>query len=298
MKRIAAIVVTFNRKNLLLQNIAALLKQTEIQQLDILIIDNASKDGTYDAVKGLLSENVLYFNTGENIGGAGGFNFGMKKAMESGYDYFWLMDDDTIPTNDSLERLLDADRSLQGKYGFLCSRVLWKDETPCIMNQQKYKNQKIDQVNLQRELTEITQASFVSLFTTRKIVETVGLPIKEFFIWGDDVEYTRRISIRHKFPAYIVKSSVVHHLMNVNRGSNIAIDVVERIPRYRYAYRNEFYTYRQEGISGLLYYFLKCAYNFLRILIASKDNKVKRISVLIKSINEGCSFSPQIEYFK
>ena len=50
-KKTAAIVVTYNRKELLLQNIEALLKQTVRNQLEIVIIDNASTDGTFEAIK-------------------------------------------------------------------------------------------------------------------------------------------------------------------------------------------------------------------------------------------------------
>lgn len=294
MNKIVAIVVTYNRLELLKENVKALVNQSYIDQLDIIIIDNASTDGTDQYLKSINIPNIFCFNTGKNIGGAGGFNYGLKIAIKKGYNYFWLMDDDTIPDYDALEKLVLAKKILNNQYGFLSSKVLWKDNTPCLMNEPKYFNSKIDMIS-HKNYIPIKQASFVSIFISKKIVKEVGLPIKEFFIWGDDVEYTRRISIIFKKPGYLVKNSIVHHFMNVNRGSNIAIDTVNRIQRYRFAYRNEFFTYRQEGFWGLCYYFTKCFYNILRIIFKSSDYRIKRLKVLIKAIIEGASFNPKIE---
>lgn len=296
MKRIAAVVVTYNRKALLLENIKSLLHQTVADQLDIIIVDNASIDGTQEALADYISEGkIVYKNTGANLGGAGGFSYGVKAAVEAGYEYLWLMDDDTIPQADALEILINAKNKLKGQFGFLSGNVLWKDGSPCLMNKQKYYNTVVDIKNSKNEFVPVTQATFVSLFVSAVVVKKVGLPIKEFFIWGDDVEFTRRISIIHQYPCYCVKYSIVNHLMNENTGSNIAIDVPERIERYRYAYRNEFYTYKQVGMKGLFYYFAKCGFNLLRIIVKGKDNRIKRVKVLLNAITEGVWFNPDIE---
>ena len=85
-KSVAAVVVTYNRKQLLKECIEALLAQ-KAKHLRIFIIDNASTDGTEEYVKGLIDgERVVYLNTGENLGGAGGFCFGIKEAMKSDCD--------------------------------------------------------------------------------------------------------------------------------------------------------------------------------------------------------------------
>lgn len=295
MDKVAAVVVTYNRLALLKKNLESLINQKCEEAIDVLVIDNFSTDGTSDYIKSIENNQIKYFNTGENIGGAGGFNYGMRKAVEAGYKWIWLMDDDTLPKSNALQELLKVDSQLGDNYGFICSRVLWKDGTQCLMNCPKYKNHKINQDKLESLLTDITQASFVSLFLRGNIIKEVGLPIKEFFIWGDDVEYTRRISLRYKKECYMVRESVVYHLMNVNRGSNIAIDDALRVSRYRYAYRNECYTYRQEGIHGVSYYVLKCLFNLLRILLKSHDNKKKRIDILIKAMIEGIHFNPSVE---
>ena len=87
MKKVAAIVVTYNRKELLRECLQALLAQT-ISNLDILLIDNASTDGTKEYIADIVEANpsICYMNTGSNLGGAGGFHYGLKKAYEMGYE--------------------------------------------------------------------------------------------------------------------------------------------------------------------------------------------------------------------
>ena len=72
--KIVAVVVTYNRKDMLKECITALLNQT-YHDLDIMVIDNCSTDGTINLVKNINDSRVIYINTGENIGGDGGFQF-------------------------------------------------------------------------------------------------------------------------------------------------------------------------------------------------------------------------------
>lgn len=102
--KVAVVVVTYNRKKLLQKNIKALLAQTYKNILDILVIDNASTDSTKESIQQYINnKDIIYINTGRNLGGAGGFNFGMRKAAELNYKYMWIMDDDTIPLQQLLK---------------------------------------------------------------------------------------------------------------------------------------------------------------------------------------------------
>ena len=69
-------------------------------------------------------------------------------------------------------------------------------------------------------------------------------------------------------------------MMQNNTGSSIAVDVPQRIDRYRDAFRNENYTYRKEGVKGAVYYLAKCGLNSVRILAKVKDHRCKRLWVL------------------
>lgn len=288
MNNIVAIVVTYNRKELLIQCIERLEQQT--CPLDIMVIDNASTDGT-DKIFENVREHIIYCNTGSNLGGAGGFSYGIKKAIEYGYEYLWILDDDTMPTMTALEYFLIKNKELKGKYGFLSSKVLWKDGTLCTMNKQKRTKWKRIQ-NFDKSQS-VQYASFVSLFIKAEIVKRIGLPYKEFFIWADDWEYTRRISKQEK--SYFVPDSLVYHCCNSNIGADIMNTSAERMDRFKYMYRNDVVMYRQDKLEGYLYLFIRNIVHMIRIL-QKAENKVEKIKLIFKATSEGIRFRPQIEY--
>ena len=293
MNKIAAIIVTYNRKTMLLQTIEHL-KQQLYKNFDVLIIDNDSTDGTQEVIQKYVEEGYVdYVNTGANLGGAGGFQFGMKIAIEKGYEYLWIMDDDCLPDKEALDKLMEADQILKGEYGFLSSIAYWKDNILCNMNVQK--TSMIKKIELSEEkYIPVIMATFVSAFFRADIVKEMGLPIKEFFIWSDDLEYTRRISL--KYTSYVVTESKVLHAMNSNDKVNIATDSPERLNRYSYLYRNEVYVYRREGIIGWIYLFMRLVLHILRVMFIADGYKSKKIKIILKSFKEGLKFKPQIEY--
>lgn len=290
MERIAAVVVTYNRKALLVQCLEHLLNQSI--PCDILIVDNASTDGTATAVGELLQmePRLHYQNTGRNSGGAGGFNYGMHWAVQAGYEYLWLMDDDTLPHPAALEKLFEADIALKGEYGWLSSRCLWTDGSLCPMNLQRITPYR-DLKEFRLGLEPVQMASFVSLFLKTEIVKHVGLPIRDFFIWADDWEYSRRIS--RVYPCYAVKESNVVHAMKTKSIVNIATDVPERLMRYRYFYRNDVYLYRREGIKGWLWLFAKDCWHSLQVLQKSKKYKCRKLAIIWGGFFCGITFSPK-----
>ena len=292
MNSVAAVIVTYNRKELLCRCIEHVLAQ-EGASCDVLVIDNHSVDGTKDQIQPYIDlDRVDYTDTGTNLGGAGGFSFGIRRAAEKGYDRIWVMDDDCMPEKNALAALLRAERDLNGEYGFLSSRVLWKDGSLCDMNLQRETLTR-DLKGFDRRLQPVVMASFVSLFLKRETVMELGLPIKEFFIWTDDWEYTRRIS--RKYPCYAVADSTVVHLSKSNIGANIATESAERLERFDYLYRNDVYLYRREGFRGFAYEAVRLSGHCLRVLLKAKDHRKERLQKIVGGTRKGLSFHPPVE---
>lgn len=292
--KIVAVVVTYNRKELLNQCIDKLLKQ-RIISCDIIIVDNNSTDGTLEMIENQYNiSEVVYINTGANLGGAGGFQYGVKKAVMLGYEYVWIMDDDTLPEENALFELFEVDKELDGKWGFLSSVAYWTDGSICRMNiQKKSIFRHIGKIEYNRKFSPIKMCSFVSLLVKTDVIKEVGLPIGEYFIWTDDYEYTGRISLR--YPSYMVSSSKVVHAMKTHTRVNFATDDVSRINRYHYIYRNDVHCYRQYGFRGWMYIILKDIYTLFNIIINSEDEKMSRIKIVLKGFKEGLGFTPQVE---
>lgn len=291
----AAVVVTYNRSAILKENIKCLLNQKGTQ-CDIYIIDNASTDSTFETVKSFCDSRVHYFNTGSNLGGAGGFEFGIKHAVEDGYKFVWVMDDDTLPAETSLDELFRAGEKLNGKWGALSSAVYWTDGSVCKANRQKkslFSFVSDDEIK-HNEPVRLVMASFVSLFVKSEVIHDVGLPLGEYFIWTDDYEFTGRIS--RKYNLYLIPKSKVVHAMRKNRKINLAEEKSERIGRFKHVYRNDVHCYRQCGISGRIYLAGKFLYTLLNVLFYSEDRKLEKIRIMFNGFKEGFSFSPEVKY--
>lgn len=122
MKQVIALIVTYNRLNLLKENIAAITAQTYPVE-HILVIDNHSQDGTRDYLDSLEIDGLIVKHLSKNLGGSGGFFEGIKVFEEQlTDDYVWIMDDDTIPTATALENLSKCWSTI-GEFGFLASNV-------------------------------------------------------------------------------------------------------------------------------------------------------------------------------
>ena len=296
MNKIVALVVTYNRKNMLKENIEALLNQTT-KEFDILIVDNASTDGTEEVVKNYKDERIIYKNTGANLGGAGGFNYGVKYSIEQGYEYCWLMDDDTIPKENSLEELSKNANKLNDEFSYLCSYVEWTDGAPCKMNMPRIDKNWFEYADkLQYSLLKILSCTFVSVFINLKLAKNQGLPVKEMFIYGDDHEYTERIGKEKN--GYLSFNSVVVHKMGSNTGFDVVNIPKDRISRYYYDSRNRFYRVRKSNFYEKIAYLGWIVMSIFRILFQSKDSKLKRIGVILKGFFAGIFFNPKLEYAK
>lgn len=301
MNKIAAIVVTYNRVLLLKECIEALTKYAD--GADILIIDNNSTDNTKETVSHYVdNQRVFYYNTGKNLGGAGGFNYGLKVAYEKGYDYFWLMDDDTIVEKNTLKELVKAiDIIPDSKFGYLSSIAYWIDGSICIMNDQTPTNDikgfNKDKWMIKDGIVRITRSNFVSFFVSKEAVRKVGLPIKEYFIWGDDSEYSSRVA--QSFPCYLVAKSRVTHKMKENRNSTgdiLTVEDLERIERVQLSTRNDCCTYRRRGIRPFLK-FTKGVYSTIFTILRSDCiYKRQKVKAFFMGWVKGVFFRPEIEY--
>lgn len=297
MNKCADIIVTYNRLDLLKENIMALQRQTFTKH-DILIINNASTDDTEKYVLSLKDERIKYFNTHKNLGGAGGFSFGIEKAMELGYEYAWVMDDDSIPCEDSLKSLIDKANFLNNHFSFMASLVYWTDNKIFPMNLPTFKYKKSIKKNIQLlgdyRLIEIVSCSFVGCFINITYAKKAALPISEFFIYGDDVEYTSRLNKIEK--SYLDIDSLIIHKSPNNKGADIATAPADRIPRFYLQSRNGLYIARKNH--KMFERLLRIFKRFFEIIIKAPNYKLKRIWMLIKGSFAGLFFNPKLKYYK
>lgn len=207
--KVCAVVVTHNRRDLLVECLGALSAQTHPADR-ILVVDNASNDGTVELIRARYPEVELLALT-TNGGGAGGFYAGLRHAHEAGYEWIWLMDDDTIPRPGCLAALLAGAERAPDQPQLLSSKAVWTDGRLHPMNSQGFERTRTDRVigASRLGLMPLRTATFVSLLVNRRAVDEHGLPLRRYFLWSDDIEYTARVLRRA--PGYLVPASVALH---------------------------------------------------------------------------------------
>lgn len=212
--RIVAVVVTFNRLELLERLIERLGRIDGLAE--VLVIDNASTDGTGEwlACRQTTAEISLRSRTLlTNRGGAGGFHDGLAWAIDSEADLIWLMDDDGLPDPDCLSLLLSHDEDLDF-WGPLVvdeadpSRLVFPIRLPGTTKvvhavedvRRAARGDRIDGIVI----------PFNGVLVTKELVDRIGLPREEFFIWGDDHEYRLRAEEAGARVATVVTATVRH----------------------------------------------------------------------------------------
>ena len=287
-KKVATIVVTYNRFLLLQECVNSLREQTYSNQ-SIIIVNNGSTDETPEW---LSNQHDLITINQENVGGAGGFFTGIKFACENGYDYSWIMDDDVVADKDALASLMKKADLVPG---FLCSRVIDNRGEMCNIprltkNKSEISGEFLWGDKIEERLLRVDIATFVSVLIPSSVIFELGLPIKEYFIWGDDVEYTKRISF--SYPSYLDLDSVVIHKRIIQKVLSIRTEAnPKRVKFYYYMYRNRIHN-QNEIIK-------KCGLFILGILESfwlMVNMKFPKSIIVLRGTWASLFFSPKIHF--
>lgn len=269
---VCAVMVSFNRKKLLVRGLNALQRQT--RPVDkIIIIDNASTDGTPELLKSegfLDKKNIQFQQLTENLGGAGGFKTGVELAYQQGFDWIWMMDDDGYPTDDCLCRLLEY----KDDYDFYGPLVLSDEDKenfsfPMTLPKSKKvirsKPELMDFLEKEKKESKILNdilIPFNGVLINKESVRKIGFPDARFFIWGDDIEYTKRLQ-RQGGKIATISNIEFYHPTAPNLGTPMFFgrmqfnDTDSKIKLYCLCRNNTFNLKKYHGSLYALMFFLK-----------------------------------------
>lgn len=315
---VCAVVVTFNRKELLTKCLDALLNQT-LKLQAIYVVDNNSTDKTEELLlqKGFidtlpnydekfvteqLHEDVLirYIRLPENLGGAGGFYEGVKEAYEDDYDWVWIMDDDAFPTGTCLENLqpyfnLENTVALASLKVDLDGNILYHHRGYFNFTHGLPIQKHITIEDTQKEITDIDMASFVGLLIKKEAIFAIGFPKKEFFIHADDLEYCIRLRTQGKIK--LINKSVIKHAEGSVQGTfkksfmGIQVDrrPYEKLWINYYMQRNLIWLGRKYSKNKFSLY-ITIIKNYLKTfigIILFDDHKLKRLKFYTNAYMDG-----------
>jgi len=290
--KVAAAVVTYNRRDLLLESLAAVLQQSRAPDT-VIVVDNASADGTAAAVRDAFPS-VHLAELRRNSGGAGGFAAGLALALADAADLIWLMDDDTVPEPGALEALLAARDRMTARDrppALVASQVLWTDGRPHPMNTPRRKpfvGRAEERAAAAVGCVPIRSASFVSILVDAAECRRRGLPRADYFLWNDDFEFTTRL-LRGNAGLLCPASVVVHKTRTFGSTDTDPGD------RFFYEVRNKIWMFRDGApLAPLerLAYGGSTLRRWARTFARSRDRRTL-LSSLIRGIAAGVRTSPR-----
>jgi GT2 family glycosyltransferase len=234
---VIGVTVTYaNRWSHLEQVIPAILSESLISEL--IIVDNGS---TYDLKAKIKStfpddtEKILVLTQSENLGSAGGFSIGLKKAYELNAEFVYLLDDDNLPEPNTVSILAKewAQISTQKPIALLSYRYrnlpnlqkaahgqevrYFHDKPNSFLGFSlesmllKKGNKSFPTSNALLPKVSIFQAPYGGLFLPRATIATIGFPNEQLFLYADDTEYTYRI-IQHGGSIWMITDSRLQDL--------------------------------------------------------------------------------------
>ena len=305
---ICVIIVTYNRKELLLKSIDSVIHQSKPPEA-IYIIDNHSSDGTPEILlgKGLINEKVpqdldetwekeftvkirndqsiplYYVRMPDNKGGAGGFHEGTKRAFERGFNWLWLMDDDVTFYENALENLIaykNISYLIQPNKVYFDGKPFYWDGFIDLKFGLQCRTENVFLQN--KDFCFVNRSCFEGMLINRDIVERIGFPDARFFAVGDDTVYGILAS-EYTNPIYLRK------VLGIKQRKE---NTQQRPPLKRYLMmRNRFFKLRYINKYPS---FSKCAYIFLllyllKYLVASviKEKSLKNIIAVFSGFKDG-----------
>jgi rhamnopyranosyl-N-acetylglucosaminyl-diphospho-decaprenol beta-1,3/1,4-galactofuranosyltransferase len=241
---------------------------------EVIVIDNASGDNTETVVRGNYHE-VNYIRLGENMGSAGGYHEGIRRAAES-FDFIYTLDDDVRLNPDALAEIIKGFHFLEKS---LPSRIAAV--------------RSVGEKHPEEVPTPLDIFSWGGSLIKTGIVREVGLPSPDYFIYGEDMEYSLRLAKRG-YCFYWIPASICQERHRNRDGKTHAEIFGKRNVRYQdpfrlyYAFRNEIFIYRQYNrIFKLIHVFMYAIKVTLMILKDEGWNGRKAIMAIVEGMIDG-----------
>ncbi len=218
--KLAVIVLNWNDFDETCTCVESVLK-SDYAQYEIFLVDNNSSDGSSVKLRDKFPQ-VTFIQNKENLGFTGGNNIAIKKALYKGFDYFWLLNNDTVIENNCISALMDAAQQdttvgllTPLVYNFPQKSVL--QHVGCYLNSDKVSIKNIPDVaeylNVQDKYPVCLWGT--ALFIKKFVIDAVGLLDDKYFAYDEDIDYSLR-AIKAGYKCQVVVNTKVYHKNNID----------------------------------------------------------------------------------
>jgi GT2 family glycosyltransferase len=269
--KVLVIILSWNRKNDTIETIKSLLgSNVNGFDLETLVVDNASSDGTVFEIKKLFPKVKIIVNQ-KNLGFAEGNNVGIRDGLKEGFDYIALLNDDTIVDKNIIKNILEEHQKYE-KAGAISPKIYFAKGFEFYKDKYKesekgkviwYAGGEIDWMNIygsNRGVDEVDRGQFDETIETdfatgcfvmykKKTLEEVGLYDKQYFAYMEDADHAQRLKMNGWKVLYSGKGCLWH---KVSQSSGIGSEL------------NDYYLTRNRMLFGLKYSSLRTKFALIR----------------------------------
>ena len=241
---LSIIIVNWNTKRLLLDCICSIYETVKNISFEIWLVDNASSDGSVEAVKQNYPDVKIIQNT-KNLGFAAANNIALERMRGQ---YALLLNTDTILTNGAVEDLFDFVEKNQGA-GMACGQLLNQDGSkqnsianfPGILS--LLCNESLLQILFPKKFpgkrkehkkpVEVNSCIGACLMVRKKVMGEVGLLDKGYFFFFEETDWAYRMK-QAGWKIYFVPSAGIFHIQGQTVGHNAGSRIMFYRSRYIY----------------------------------------------------------------
>lgn len=241
------------------------------QNYEIIVVDNASTDGSYDLLytEYGADKKIVILKNERNNGFADGNNFGIRYAIKNGGKLFLLLNNDTEVEKDFLDKIVsnyNYDSIHTPKINFFNDKNdIWYaageiDYGKCIV---KNGNADIEK--------KVSFATGCCMLFSKNIVDKIGLMNEEYFMYYEDVDYSLK-AINNGVDIIYKPGALVYHKVGKSSGGEKSILSIY------YNNRNRFYIMKKYhfGIKCKIYTFVT---RTIRLVVAKFKNNNDKIII-------------------
>ncbi len=293
---VAVILLNWNGYNNTFECLKSL-EALDYPDFHVFLVDNASTDGSYskfvkDQKDGKYNIRLTCIQSGGNLGCAGGNNIGIRMAYEQGFDYYWMLNNDTMVLPNSLCTLVDV-IDKDDRIGIVGSKIynannnlLWfagGSINPYLGTSRPFGIDEEDHGQYD-QLREVDFIVGCSMLFRRELIDLIGFLEEDYFIYYEDTEWNLKAK-RAGMKIFFVPTSIIYHKESSSTKSS------DLAPHYAYyLIRNGYMMVCRTNAKykwiAIIYLFFR-VFKFHILYVVQNDNKVKRSSMILKGALHG-----------
>ncbi|SFU27291.1 Glycosyltransferase, GT2 family [Pustulibacterium marinum] len=297
---VCAVLVTYGERYQYFEKVIDRL--LEIDVFRIIIIENGVGSESLKKLNKLANiSNINVHFLGNNKGSAYGFYEGIRLAISTDSDYLWLLDDDNLPEYDALDYL-------KKYYKFICNKFKFRNRDLCLLS---YRNDReLYKLSVQKGIPDlmlgynnsflgfhlfkrknsnnvigrkdikfgkVLVAPYGGMFFHKELINKIGFPRKDFFLYADDHEFSYRINFGGSI--FLILDSKIDdleksfHLRNMSTKFRTRFHKTDSFDAIYYSVRNNVYFESKFVKSKLIYSINKYLYLIMIFILLSNDQK-------------------------